>query len=171
MPARIRKAMRLKLHDTRKVAQTAKLQAAPSSVRKRGQEDFPGLLVWVLGATSPSAQLRNLGSNPDSKWRVHLAYLRGFRARVEPFPAPHFERAERRREEAVRPIHFAGDEIVGARPVARRRAPLVHVAHELRPRGRDDTAAAGVVHDAPLQVVADPDAGHDLRREPDEPGI
>src|SRR2546422_2813186 len=51
-----------------------------------------------------------------------------------------------------------------SRPVAGSRAALVHITHELRPGGRDDAAAAGVVHDALLIVVSDPDAGDDFRR-------
>src|SRR6266566_4562352 len=114
----------------------------------------------VTGCTRP-ARIRSkaLGSDSDTEGRVDLAHLRRLGARIEPLPAPHFERAERRREEAVRPVHFARDEIVGAGPVAGRRAPLVHVAHELRPRGRDDAAAARVIHDPVLEIVADPDPG------------
>src|SRR5207249_8287356 len=99
------------------------------------------------------------------------AHLRRLGARIEPLPAPHLEWAERRRQESVRPVDLARHEIVRSRPVARRRTTLVYVAHELRPRRRDDAAAAGVVHDPPLIVVADPDAGHDFRREPDEPRV
>src|SRR2546425_12406794 len=93
----------------------------------------------VTGCTRP-ARIRSkaLGSDSDTEGRVDLTHLRGLGARIEPLPAPHLERAERRREEAVRPVHFARDEIVGAGPVAGRRAPLVHVAHELRPGRRDD---------------------------------
>src|SRR5438552_7327242 len=71
----------------------------------------------VTGRTRP-ARIRSkaLGSDSDTEGRVDLTHLRGLGARIEPLPAPHLERAERRREEAVRPVHFARDEIVGAGP-------------------------------------------------------
>src|SRR5437879_12131049 len=99
---------------------------------------------------------------------MHLAHLRGLGAWIEPLPAPYLQRAERRREESVRPIDFASDEIVRTSPIAWRRAALVHVPHELRPCARHDAAAAGVVHDAPLEIVANPDPGDRLGREPHE---
>src|SRR5439155_1132057 len=102
---------------------------------------------------------------------MDLTDLSRFRARIEPLPAPYLEGTERRREEAVRPVHLPRHEIVGAGPVGRRGTALVDVAHELRPCRRDDAAAARIVHDAPLQIVSNPDAGHDLRCEAHEPGV
>src|SRR3989442_2253733 len=118
----------------------------------------------VTGCTRP-ARIRSkaLGSDSDTEGRVDLAHLRGLGPWIKPFPAPHLERTERRREESVGPVDFARDEIVGPRPVAGSRAALVHIAHELRPRRRHDAAAAGVVHDALLIVVSDPDARDDFR--------
>src|SRR6266516_4541562 len=67
--------------------------------------------------------VRTSRRHSHAKRRVHLADLRGLGARIEPFPAPHLERAERRREESVRPVDLARDEIIGASPIAGRRAP------------------------------------------------
>src|ERR671924_1743516 len=59
----------------------------------------------VTGWTRP-ARMRSkvLGRYTDAERRVHLAHLRGLGAGIEPLPAPHLERAERRREETIRPV-------------------------------------------------------------------
>src|SRR2546421_5347154 len=167
----------------------------PSAATRTAPSVMGGAVTgWTAPARMRSIQgLGNRGSgledrgapsrapNPESpssrrqagpEWRVHRAGLCRLRAGIEPIPVPHLLRAERRREIAVRPIHFTRDQRVGAHPVGRRGPAIVHVAHERGPGGRDDAAAAGVVLEDPLlDVVADPDPGHQLGRVSGEPGV
>src|SRR5207249_403622 len=103
---------------------------------------------------------------------MHRAGLRRLGARIEPVPVSHVLRTERRGQVSVGPVHLAGDQGIGALPVGRRRPPVVDVPHERGPGRRHDPATAGVVlQDTLLDVVSHPDAGDELRRVPDEPGV
>src|SRR5437879_7077403 len=119
-----------------------------------------------------STWLWALRRDTDAERRVYGTRLRRLGAGIEPVPVTHILWAERRRQVAVRPVHFPRDERVGPLPVGRLRSSVVHVTHERRPGGRHDPTAAGVVlEDALLNVVAHPDPGHELRGVPDEPRI
>src|SRR5256886_6371570 len=88
---------------------------------------------------------------------VYGTELRRLGARIEPLEAVQLPGAEGGRERAVGHVHFLQNQRVGPRPVDRHGAAVVHVAHEHRPGRRHDATAPGVVHDALLQVVADPE--------------
>src|SRR5438094_5851820 len=108
----------------------------------------------------------------DAERRMHGARLRRLGARIEPVPVAHVLRTEHCGEVAVRPVHLTGNQGIGPLPVGRLRPAVVDVAHERRPGRRHDPTAPGVVlEDALLNVITHPDARHELRCIPDEPGV
>src|SRR5256885_15142736 len=101
----------------------------PSSATRTAPSVMGGA---VTGWTEPARtrSMRALGRDAGAEWRVHGAGLRRLGAGVEPIPVPHLLGTERRREIAVRPVHFARDQRIGPHPIGGRRPPVVHVAHE-----------------------------------------
>src|SRR5438132_13781625 len=80
-----------------------------------------GLGVRGSGAAGRTPEPRtpspdSLGGHPDAERRVHRTGLARLGARGEPVPMSHFLGAEWRGEIAVRPVHRAGGERVGAHP-------------------------------------------------------
>src|SRR6266436_2232412 len=140
----------------------------PSSPTRTAPSSIGGAVTgYTRPARTRSITLRADGTEP----RMDGAKLCRFGAGVEPVPVAVVGGAERRREVAGLPIDFACDQRIGPHPFRRRRPAVIDVAHERGPGRRHDAAAAPVVHDALLQIVADPDPRHDLRREPDIPGV
>src|SRR5437763_15529031 len=115
----------------------------PSSATRTAPSVMGGA---VTGWTEP-ARILNIRSRRHARPEglVDRAGLCRLGAGIEPIPMPHFLRAERRREIAVRPVHFERDQRIGPHPIGGGRAARLLDTHARRPRRVDNYTSTCVV--------------------------